>query len=195
VCTLADVPESVIKFVTAPRLGEVAARLLEVDAVRVLHFNGFFKPAFGVPTPLHQDMDYIPLDTDRALTIWVPLMDVTPEMGGLVFAEGSHLHGKLNPAQDARRFRVVKNEPMRVGDVSVHMGWTLHGALKNTTGIVREALAVFAYADGVRIDVPGKRPFDDIFLTHIFAGLGAGDIAAGKATPVVFRRSGAQTHS
>jgi hypothetical protein len=111
-------------------------------------------------------------------------------MGGLVFAEGSHVHGTLNPAVAARRFPVMKNAAMCVGDISIHMGWTLHGALKNLTETVREAMSICHYADGTRIDAPADRIFDEIFMTRFFPGLRPGDIAAGKVTPVVFPYSG-----
>ena len=39
---LGDAPPDVADFVTSPRLGEIAARLLGVEAVRVLHFCGLF---------------------------------------------------------------------------------------------------------------------------------------------------------
>src|SRR5205085_9863089 len=102
--SLAGAPRAVVDFVTSPRLGEIAARALGVEAVRLLHFSGFFKPGGGPATPWHQDLTYMPLDTDKVVSIWVPLTDITPEMGGLRFAEGSHLHGKLQPFADFARF-------------------------------------------------------------------------------------------
>jgi hypothetical protein len=187
--TLADAPEAVTHFVTAPRLGEIAARLLGVDAVRLLFFNSFIKLPGSSGTLLHQDIIYMPLDTDKAVVVWIPLMDVSPAMGGLVFAQGSHQHGLLKPV-DAKRFPIVRNGAMRPGDVSIHTCWTIHGTVKNSTETMREAIGVCYYADGARIDAPAGRIFDRIFMTRFFAGLGPGDIAAGPITPVVFRRNG-----
>ena len=48
---LSDAPPAIADFVTSPRLGEIAARLLDTEAVRILHFCGLFKPAGGGPTP------------------------------------------------------------------------------------------------------------------------------------------------
>jgi ectoine hydroxylase-related dioxygenase (phytanoyl-CoA dioxygenase family) len=186
--SLGDASQAVADFVTAPRLGEIAARLLGVEAVRILHFCGFFKPGGGPPTPWHQDLTFIPLDSDRALSAWIPLMDVTPDMGGLVFAEGSHQHGYQEPSA-VSRFRLVRNGAMKVGDVSLHMGWTLHASGKNASTMMREAVAVCFYADGARVAGGEGLPFRRSLMTSYFAGLRPGDVAVGAMNPVVFRRS------
>ena len=62
----------------APRFAEVAARLLGVEGVRLYHDQGLFKEPGGGPTPWHQDGYYWPLDTERTITLWMPLVDVPP---------------------------------------------------------------------------------------------------------------------
>ena len=49
----------------------------------------------GVATPWHQDQFYWPLDTDRTITMWMPLVDVPPEIGSMTFVSGSHRLGYL----------------------------------------------------------------------------------------------------
>jgi hypothetical protein len=189
--SLEDAPDEVAAFVKSPRLGELAARFLDVEAVRILHFAGFIKPSGAPPTPWHQDLSYIPLDTDRVLSIWVPLTDLTAEMAPLVFAEGSHLHGPVAPEETiAGRFRVAQNGAMRAGDVSLHMGWTLHGALKNSGERVREAFAISYYADGARIERREGGLFIQNLLNNCFPGLSPGDTAQGPLNPVIYRRRG-----
>lgn len=185
--SLADAPPPVADFVTSPYLGEIAARFLEVDAVRVLHFAGFFKEAGGPGTPAHQDLTYLPLDTERVVSIWIPLTDVSEEMGALVYAEGSHLSGPLADPSDAFRFKFTRNPPMKVGDISMHFGWTVHGALKNVSGQTREAFAILYYADGARIEVRDEVRFMQALLQDYFGGLKPGDIAASPLNPVVYR--------
>ncbi|AKQ64440.1 phytanoyl-CoA dioxygenase family protein [Myxococcus hansupus] len=187
--SLGDAPRPVADFVTAPRLGAIVARLLGVEAVRILHFCGFFKPGGGPPTPWHQDLTFIPLDSAQALSVWIPLRDVTAEMGGLVFAEGSHQQGHQEPSA-ASRFRLARNGPMKAGDVSLHMGWTLHAAGGNTSTVMREAVAVCFYADGARVTSEEGLPFRRSLMSSYFAGLRPGDVAAGPMNPIVFRRSG-----
>lgn len=186
--SLGDAPPAVAEFVTWPLLGEIAATFLEVEAVRVLHFVGFFKEPGGPATPLHQDLTYVPLATDRFLTLWIPLSDVTEEMGPIVYAEGSHLGGALADPNEARRYRITRNGPLGVGDLSMHLGWTVHGALKNTSDRMREAMAIAYYADGARIDVRGEARFMQALMADYFAGLGPGDAAASPLNPVVYRR-------
>jgi Phytanoyl-CoA dioxygenase (PhyH) len=192
VCNLGEAPQEVADFIKSPRLGEIAARLLNVDAVRILHFTGFFKSGGGPATPWHQDLTFIPLDTQKALSIWVPLIDITPDMGALIFAEGSHLHGQLPPAAAKERFPIRQNGLMRAGDVSVHMGWTLHTSLKNSSATMREAIAISYYADGARIRLNSNVPMIQSFLDTYFAGLAPGDLAVGPMTPVVYPRGEAK---
>lgn len=190
--SLGEAPQAVSEFVRSPLLGEIAAELLGVEAVRVLHFCGFFKSGGGPSTPWHQDLSYIPLDTDKLLSIWIPLTSITPDMGALVFAEGSHLHGLLeNPWVAAEQFPLVQTGSMKAGDVSVHMGWTLHASLKNTSPQMREALAICYYGDGARIQTRGDLPFMRGLMNSCFDGLSPGDPAVGPLTPVVYRRENA----
>lgn len=186
--SLADAPPAVADFVTSPYLGAIAAAFLEVEAVRVLHFVGFFKEAGGPATPLHQDLTYVPLDTDRFVSIWMPLADVSEEMGSLVFAEGSHLKGPLADPSEAMRYKITRNPPVKVGDVSMHLGWTVHGALKNTSDRKREAFVIAYYADGAKIQVRGEVRFMQTLLRDYFGGLQPGDVAASALNPVVYRR-------
>jgi ectoine hydroxylase-related dioxygenase (phytanoyl-CoA dioxygenase family) len=186
--SLQNAPQKVAEFICSPRLGEIAAHFLGVEAVRVLHFCGFFKASGGQPTPWHQDLTYIPLDTDKVISIWLPLTDITPEMGTLIFAEGSHLYGQAAATAARNRFPVAHTGAMRAGDVSLHYGWTLHGALKNSSARMREAFAICYYADGARIQTSEGAPFMESLIESCFPGLSAGDLAIGPLNPVVFRR-------
>jgi ectoine hydroxylase-related dioxygenase (phytanoyl-CoA dioxygenase family) len=189
---LGDAPQEVADFVTSPRLGEIAARLLVAEAVRILHFAGLFKPAGGAPTPWHQDLAYLPLDGEKMITLWIPLDDFTPDMGTLVFAEGSHRQGRTLGRSALEEFPLAHNGPMQAGDLSLHLGWTLHSAQENSTDREREALAIVYYADGTRIRVRGNLPVMQRLLNRYFAGLANGDPAIGPMNPVVFRREPVQ---
>jgi ectoine hydroxylase-related dioxygenase (phytanoyl-CoA dioxygenase family) len=81
--------EGVKRFACARRFVRVAADLLGVDGVRVYHDQALLKEAGGGLTPWHQDQHYRPLATDNTITMWMPLVDVTPEMGTMHFASGS----------------------------------------------------------------------------------------------------------
>jgi hypothetical protein len=185
---LEDAPPDVVDFITSSRLGEIAARLLAVQGVRLMHFSGLFKPPGSPGTPLHQDLSYLPLDTDRELTAWIPLMDITADKGALIFAEGSHQLGEVEDPMSVPRdkFSFKQTGTMHAGDISLHLGWTIHGSLKNATSHVREAFGISYYADGSRIQLHGKARFMKTLLESSFAGLSPGDLAAGPKNPVIF---------
>lgn len=81
--------EGVRRFVLAGRFAKIAADLLGVEGVRVYHDQALLKEPGGGITPWHQDQQYWPLDTDDTITMWMPLVDVSPEMGTMRFASGS----------------------------------------------------------------------------------------------------------
>jgi hypothetical protein len=195
---LAEATPAVADFVKLPRLGEIVARLLDVEAVRISHFSALFKPSGSPAIPLHQDHNFIPLNTNKTLAMWIPLTDITPEMGALFFAEGSHLHGSLNPLEARERFHIAQGAT-NAGDISLHTAWTLHGSLRNSSEHMREAVGIHYYADGARIQMPMEAPLiqgilDPLIqtlLNRCFGGLSVGDLAAGPLNPVVYRRQDA----
>ena len=89
--------ERVRAFVFARRFARAAAELMGVAGVRLYHDQALFKEPGGGITPWHQDQFYWPLDTDAHVTLWMPLVRVTPEMGPMTLRVG------LAPAGQARR--------------------------------------------------------------------------------------------
>jgi ectoine hydroxylase-related dioxygenase (phytanoyl-CoA dioxygenase family) len=193
------------RFVLASRFARIAADLLAVDGVRIYHDQALLKEPGGGITPWHQDQHYWPLDTDNTVTMWMPLVDVSPAMGAMRFASGSHRDGYLGdaPISDEseqkfeeyirdRGYTVVPGVDMQAGDATFHYGWTLHGASANATGRTREAMTVIWYADGARVLEPGNvnRQRD---LERWMPGLKPGDLAASELNPLVFRRGESHT--
>jgi ectoine hydroxylase-related dioxygenase (phytanoyl-CoA dioxygenase family) len=189
--------ESVARFVLASRFADVAARLLGLPRVRLYHDQALFKEPGGGYTPWHQDAMYWPLDGSRCLTMWMPLVDITPAHGGLAFARGSHVDGPLSDigisdASEEHFDRLVAerglavDEPvaMRAGDASFHSGWTVHKALGNTSRQMREVMTVIWFADGLPVLEPanGAQAND---LASWLPGLVPGDAAASPTNPVV----------
>ena len=86
---------TVKKFVFSRRFAQLAAELLGVEKVRLYHDQALFKEAGGGATPWHQDQYYWPLDTDRTITMWMPLVDIDETMGMITFASGSHVKGPI----------------------------------------------------------------------------------------------------
>src|SRR6185295_6998121 len=118
------------RFVCAPRFARVAALLLGVCGVRLYHDQALFKEPGGRPTPWHRDQYYWPLDTDDTVTMWMPLVDVSLEMGPMTFASGSQAAADvpmlpISAEADAalagyvaaRRFALA-TAPLRAGDAT-----------------------------------------------------------------------------
>lgn len=185
-------------FVFARRFAKVAAELMGVHGVRLYHDQALFKEPHGGFTPWHQDQFYWPLATEHTVTLWIPLVEVVPEMGPMRFASGSHRLGSLGdfPIGDEsqREFdRLVaeKGLPVHadgafaVGDASFHSGWTLHSAPGNETDTMREVMTVIYFADGTCVgplDHPNRQFDRDVWLP----GCDPGEPAASHLNPLLF---------
>ena len=51
---------------------------MQVEAVRLFRDQSYFKGPDGANTPWHQDAYFMPLDSEKILTMWIPLTDITP---------------------------------------------------------------------------------------------------------------------
>src|SRR5437868_6651386 len=87
---LGERDDAVRRFVLARRFGRIAANLMGVEGVRLYLDQALFKEPGGGFTPWHQDQLYWPLDTDKTITMWMPLVDIAPEVGSMTFVSGSH---------------------------------------------------------------------------------------------------------
>jgi hypothetical protein len=188
-------------FVCARRFARVAAELLEVDGVRLYHDQALFKEPGGGYTPWHQDQGFWPLDTDRTITLWMPLVDVPPEVGSMRFGSGSHRLGSLGDvfisdhshAELERRIAELglateTHGALAAGDATFHAGWTLHSAGPNPTGRMREVMTVIYFADGARV-APAGHPLRAHDLRTWLHPCRPGEPAAGPLNPLLYSRS------
>lgn len=186
------------RFTLAPRFAAVAARLLGVERVRLYHDQALFKEAGGGHTPWHQDMYYWPLDTDKTVTMWMPLVDVPNEVGSMTFLSGSHHLGdmgahKISDESEASFATKVAQTglptrthgAMAAGDSTFHAGWTLHRAPANPTGALRAVMTVIYFADGARVTEPAHDAQAND-LRKWLPGCKPGGMAAGSDNPLVW---------
>jgi ectoine hydroxylase-related dioxygenase (phytanoyl-CoA dioxygenase family) len=191
------VDEEVRKFTLARRFAKVAADLLGVSNVRLYHDQALFKEPGGGPTPWHQDQFYWPLDTAATITMWMPLVDVSMEMGMLTFASGSHKNGlvlgqKISDESDNQykkyirehRYPIVRPAGMQAGDASWHYGNTMHSAPGNVSDQMREIMTVIYMADGVRVTEPKNRWQTDDHQKWLM-GLPAGRMVTSELNPLL----------
>lgn len=192
--------EAVKRFVLAERFGQIAAELMGVDGVRVYHDQALFKEPGGGITPWHQDQYYWPVDTDNTVTMWMPLVDLTAEMGMLTFASRSHNTGYLGtlPISDESEeqfneyireqgMEVHRAPSMKAGDATFHYGWNLHSAPGNAGDRMREVMTIIWVADGCRVTEPindnQKRD-----ITRWMTGLKPGDLVASELNPLAYTK-------
>jgi len=174
--------------------------VVELDGVRIYHDQALFKESGGGYTPMHQDHYYWPLDTDQTITMWMPLVDLRAEVGGMRFASGSQNAGFLGelPISDRseevlkqlieeRNFRLVETGAINAGDATFHSGWTLHGAQANTSPMMREVMTIIYFGDGAHVTAPESEGQRSDLHTW-FQGLGPGDVAAGELNPLVYSK-------
>ncbi|RAV20854.1 phytanoyl-CoA dioxygenase family protein [Paenibacillus contaminans] len=192
--------EAARRFTLARRFAKIAAELLGVDGVRIYHDQALFKEPGGGHTPWHQDQIYWPLDTDKTVTMWMPLVPISPEVGTMSFASGSQeagyisklvisdeSHRTLKQYIDGKGFDIVNYGAMAAGDATFHNGWTLHSAPGNPTDSMREVMTIIYYADGTRTLEPDSNARRSDFAA-VFPDLKPGDIAANAITPLVYKK-------
>lgn len=191
--------EAVRRYTLARRFGQVVAALMGVKGVRLYHDQALFKEPGGGLTPWHQDQYYWPLDTRHTLTMWMPLVDITPEMGTLIFASGSHRGGYLGklPISDKSEeifkkfvsdngFPLSPMPAMAGGDATFHTGWTLHTAPGNNTSVMRAVMTVIYVADETRVLTPDN-PHRESDLANWLPGLAPGDWVSSPLNPLIYR--------
>lgn len=158
------VDDRIATFVLAKRFATVAAQLLGVESVRLYHDQALCKEPGGGRTPWHQDQYYWPIDTDRTITMWMPLVDVPAEIGSMTFVSGSHRLGDLrgrsiSDESDAEFSALIEERKLAshtygavsAGDATFHAGWTIHCAGPNPTDLLRTVMTVIYVADGASV--------------------------------------------
>jgi hypothetical protein len=165
----------------APELAKVPLRTAALSLARQLlgasaeptDEHAICKPeADGVETPWHQDEAYWePAYAYDALSVWVPLQEVTVENGCMQFIPGSHrlgmlphhsighdvrVHGLTTDDVDERRAVAC---PLPVGGCTVHHCRTLHYTGPNRSGQVRRAYIMMFQKPPVPLEVPGEFPW------------------------------------
>ncbi|MDQ0897043.1 MULTISPECIES: phytanoyl-CoA dioxygenase family protein [unclassified Paenibacillus] len=192
--------EAIQRFVLAKRFAKIAADLMGVNGVRIYHDQALFKEPHGGHTPWHQDQIYWPLDTDKTITMWMPLVPISQEVGSMTFASESHLMGYINKMVisdeshrtlagyiEGKGFETMSHGAMEAGDATFHSGWTLHSAPGNPTDTMRKVMTVIYYADGIRVAEPDSKAREND-LKAWFPGIQPGDLAATALNPLVYSR-------
>jgi hypothetical protein len=178
-----------------PRIGETAARLLGVDAIRIWHDQALYKEAGGRETDPHQDHPYWPIVETDAITAWIPLDGSTLDNGAMGYLPGSHRLGLREfvdifsgAGEDPLARRELQGiEPVWIevpaGSVAFHHSLTFHLARPNTSGTVRRVHTAIYFADG---STRGEGRFPHPAVER--AGIAMGAVIASDVTPIAWPR-------
>ena len=197
IMNLWEFDESVRHFTLAKRFGDIAARLMGVDRVRLYHDQALFKEPGGGHTPWHQDQYYWPVDTDNTITMWMPLVDISEAMGMLTFASGSQHQGFVGNIEisdeseiflgnfvQEKGYPVTRAETMNAGDATFHSGWTLHAAAGNYSDKMREVMTIIYVADGARVAEP-QNPNQENDRQRWLMGKAPGQLIDSALNPII----------
>ena len=150
-----------------------AAALLDVPEVELTSWGHMIrKPPGGRPVHWHQDHAYWEPELDyRALGVWLPMHDVSVEMGAMQFVRGSHKRGLLphrhadKPADNVLAVDAAVDPadtvacPLKLGGATFHHFETLHHTAPNTTDRPRLAYPMEFQTRPVRRAVPLDMPW------------------------------------
>ncbi len=190
--------ETIKQFVFNRKFAQVAADLLGVEKVRLYHDQALFKEPGGGHTPWHQDKYYWPLDTDKMITMWMPLVDISEEMGLMRFASGSHKYRMIDNIEISDKseqifdryitehgFTIDGPGRMSAGDATFHLGWTIHSAGPNLSlEKMREVMTIIYFADGAKV-TPPKNKHQQADLDAWLTGRQPGDSADTDLNPII----------
>ncbi|WP_405080190.1 phytanoyl-CoA dioxygenase family protein [Paenibacillus chitinolyticus] len=185
------------RFSTARKFAKMAADLMGVESVRVLADHTMFKEPGDRNTAWNQDCNYVAINTDRIISMWLHLTDLRDGEGALSFISGSH---RLNDRTkgDLRHLNTAIRENMPIenyggvsaGDATFHAGWTFHSAPDNLTNETRKIIRIM-YVDGnARImneEEMGHKYAAGIF-TKYFIGMNYGDRLEDPVYPLVYSK-------
>jgi len=150
-----------------------AAALLTVDEDRLSSWGHMIrKPPGGREVAWHQDHAYWQPELDYyALGVWLPLQDVSVEMGAMQFLPGSHKRGLLRHRhlEDPIHNLLTADEPydastavacpLKAGGATFHHAETLHYTAPNTTDRVRRAFPMEFQLTPVLRETPADMPW------------------------------------
>jgi ectoine hydroxylase-related dioxygenase (phytanoyl-CoA dioxygenase family) len=187
--------DKVKEFVFGKTLARIAAELMQVSGVRLYHDQALFKESSGGFTPWHADQQYWPLATDKTITAWVPLQEVSLEMGPLSFAAGSQKNNNYRDLaiSDDSEIKIQQEmnqyplecTPFDLGEISFHSGWMYHRAAKNETAQNRGVMTIIYMDENMRVKKPESDNQEHDRASFV-PGIAVGEVAASPLNPVIF---------
>ncbi len=191
--------ETINEFVKSKRLAKIAADLLGVEGVRLYHDQALYKEPSGGITPWHADQFYWPLDSDKTITIWIPLQKIPLSMGPLAFSVKSHKFSfgrdlEISDESEAELKKALEKEnishfvePFDIGEVSLHYGWTFHHAGANNSDKVRAVMTIIYMDENIKLKEP-TNDYQRADWEKWCPGVKIGNIVASPLNPILYRQ-------
>jgi len=197
--------EDVRAFAFDSGLTQICADMLDCDELRIIADDVFLKRPGDRVSNWHYDRKFVPIDNDRFLSVWIPLVDVSNDMGTMAYVPGSHRQGYVAPRKPftgqirghlwyeaqikLRKERTERIEACR-GDVLIHHGNTLHMAGANSSDRPRIAYGVH-YADARSRFVTPQNESQHVHVRDAnWQALRPGDEIATASSPIVLAVQG-----
>jgi len=187
---------AVRKLTFDPRLGEMAARLLDAQAVRIWHDQALYKEAGGRVTDPHQDRPFWPIRPAKQVTAWIAFDGSRRGHGAMAYVPGSHRvglerfvdisHVFEEPYEILGDSKIADIEAVWVeaepGSVVFHHSLTVHFAEANHGRDTRRVYCIIYFSDGcVR-----RSEFPHATLDR--QNIAVGDAIQGEVSPVAWPR-------
>ncbi len=181
------------------RLAHIATELLGTRGVRLWHDQALYKEPSGSFTPWHVDQQYWPMSSPNSVTAWIPLQAVPIEMGPLCFGRGSQRKRigrdlEISAESEQRIRDAVRKEkidevqePFALGDVSFHLGWTLHRAGPNQTTSPRRVFTIIYMDVDMRLAAPTNKNQQLDWETWT-PSTKVGEVMADPLNPILYER-------
>ena len=173
---------------------------MKVNAVRIFHEQAIFKHPGDTKSYWHQDKYFWPLDTNLHIGMWMPLTDLTKDMGLMRFVKGSHKIGESKGVSisyesgsyyddliEKEKMEVFELDAIEAGDCTFHFGWTIHGAGVNKSNKLREAMVVTYYANGSRVGKLDTKLMKDV-AEEFLGGKKEGEVADHPINTIVYKK-------
>lgn len=168
---------------TDPKLGRIAAALLDTPSVSIVEDQLLDKPDGGMPVNMHQDYGYWAFSrSTKMITCWIALVDMEAPLGPVEIVRGSHKWGRAgNPkdlilgsedaywhAAEAARPEGAPRETEKVhvpaGGGAFFHSLTFHGSGRNASGRRRRAVSLHWASEECRVDLSKTREHDHPYM-------------------------------
>jgi ectoine hydroxylase-related dioxygenase (phytanoyl-CoA dioxygenase family) len=155
------------EFATSKKIGALMREVMDVPRIRLYRDMALIKApeSDNRGTALHQDQVYFPIDRRGLASLWIALDDLPANSGTVRFVDGSHKWGPVGrehfpidkwlAEHPEQADLLTPPQALKAGSVTIHDGYTLHGADANTWNQSRIAhTIVYCCADALFNGMP-----------------------------------------